>query len=519
MYKHKLFYFGLTTALIVLLALISTALSANLNRENLKQSNIAQSLLFEHERLSGTSYRLFKQLTDEVILGQGANQAFVRNKRELISKSLSTIKQLELEQREALGIQSTQGSVEDTDDLEVLIDEIIREFQIVVMTVTDTPLNQQERLRSLLEVTIDGKFRELINSAVNRQSSVVASLNAQINTLNNAVLWFAVGFGVLSLSIIFYGCYWLFNQLYQPITLIRNATNTITSGQYDKPISETLDGEFEELSSSINQLAERLKEHESTEKRSRKQLELVVDQRTGELTKANLKLTKIDARRRQFISDISHELRTPLTIIRGEAQVTLRMQTASQKDYTQTLSSILEQSVDLSHLVDDLLFLTRAEMHQLQLELASVDLLELIQTEVNRWQRRCEDRIISVKAAQQSARIDVQIDKPRIQQVLSILIDNAIKYSKPSGPIDITINQKAQHVVITVTDTGDGISATEVENIFERFVRFSRHNEGLGLGLPIAKAIIEAHRGKIVVDSIQGEGTSFLITLPRVLAL
>ncbi|MGK0376139.1 MAG: signal transduction histidine kinase [Arenicella sp.] len=158
-------------------------------------------------------------------------------------------------------------------------------------------------------------------------------------------------------------------------------------------------------------------------------------------------------------------------------------------------------------------------MHQLQLELASVDLLELIQTEVNRWQRRCEDRIISIKAAQQSARIDVQIDKPRIQQVLSILIDNAIKYSKPSGPIDITINQKAQHVVITVTDTGDGISATEVENIFERFVRFSRHNEGLGLGLPIAKAIIEAHRGKIVVDSIQGEGTSFLITLPRVLAL
>ena len=116
MYKHKLFYFGLTAALIVLLALISTALSANLNRANLKQSNIAQSLLFEHERLSGTSYRLFKQLTDEVILGRSANQAFVRNKRALISASLDTIKQLELEQREALGVQSTQGSVEDTDE-------------------------------------------------------------------------------------------------------------------------------------------------------------------------------------------------------------------------------------------------------------------------------------------------------------------------------------------------------------------------------------------------------------------
>ena len=74
MYKRKLFYFGLTTALILLVALICTALSAHLNRENLKQSNIAQSLLFEHERISGTSYRLFKQLTDEVILGQSANR-------------------------------------------------------------------------------------------------------------------------------------------------------------------------------------------------------------------------------------------------------------------------------------------------------------------------------------------------------------------------------------------------------------------------------------------------------------
>jgi signal transduction histidine kinase len=515
MYKRKLFYFGLTTALILVIALISTALSAHLNRENLRQSNIAQSLLFEHERLSGMSYRLFKQLTDEVILGQNANQAFVRKKRALISQSLATIRQLELEQREALGVQSTQGSVEDTDELEVLIDEIISEFQIVVVTINDAPLNQQERLRSLLEVTIDDQFRELINSAVNRQSSVVASINAQINTLNTAVVWFTIGLGILSLSIIFYGCYWLFYQLYQPIILIRSATNAIASGEYDRPISETLDEEFEGLASSINQLAERLKEHESKELSSRKQLELDVEQRTSELTKANLKLTKIDARRRQFIADVSHELRTPLTIIRGEAQVTLRMKTASQEDYNETLSSILEQSVNLSHLVDDLLFLTRAEMHQLQLEIVPVNLFDLVTAEVSRWQRRCEDRVISVDTStEQAESIEALIDKPRIQQVLSILIDNATKYSTAGGSIEIGIIKQSQQLVITVSDTGEGISATEVENIFERFVRFSRHAEGLGLGLPIAKAIIEAHGGQIVVESIQGEGSIFSITLP-----
>lgn len=81
MYKHKLFYFGLTTSFILLLALIRTAISAHLTRENLKQSNIAQTLLVEHEKLSSISYRLFKQLTDDVIFGQNANQSFVRKNR------------------------------------------------------------------------------------------------------------------------------------------------------------------------------------------------------------------------------------------------------------------------------------------------------------------------------------------------------------------------------------------------------------------------------------------------------
>ncbi|MFT6957901.1 MAG: two-component system OmpR family sensor kinase [Halieaceae bacterium] len=514
MYKRKLFYFGLTTGLILLVALLSAVLSAHFNRENLKQSNIAQSLLFEHERLSGMSYRLFKQLTDEVILGQGANQAFVRNKRALIGQSLDTIKELELAQREALGIQYTMGSVEDTDELEMLIDEITSEFQIVVTANGVYPLKQQARLRSLLEVTIDDQFRELINSAITRQSSVVTLINAQINSLNSAIVWFTAGLGVLSLSIIFYGCFWLFNQLYQPIILIRNATNAIASGEYDKPISETLDEEFEELASAINQLAKRLKEHEFKETTSRKQLELDVKQRTRELTKANLELTKIDTRRRQFIADVSHELRTPLTIIRGEAQVTLRMQTANQEDVRETLTSILEQAVNLSQLVDDLLLLTRAEMHQIQLQLAPVNLFDLVTAEVSRWQRHCEDRVISINASKQSEKVEALIDKPRIQQVLSILIDNATKYSKTGGSVDIGIAQRSAQLVITVSDTGDGISATQVENIFERFVRFSRHDEGLGLGLPIAKAIIEAHGGQIVVESIQGEGAIFSIILP-----
>lgn len=514
MYKRKLFYFGLTTAFILFLALLSTAISAHLTRENLHQSNIAQSLLVEHEKLSSISYRLFKQLTDEIIFGRNANQAYVRKKQSLIQQSISQIRKLELEQREALGLSFTKGSVEDTDELVRLIDEITAEFRAVVTSDNKIPLNQQEQLRRLLEVTIDDQFREAINSAVARQSRVVAAINARIDALNTTILWFALGLGALSIPLILYGCYWLFNQLYQPLVLITNATNSIALGHYQKPISVTLDDEFEQLAASINQLALRLQAHEEHAAKSRKLLESEVNQRTSELTKANLQLTKIDSRRRQFIADVSHELRTPLTIIRGEAQVTLRMQSVSEDDYNHTLSSILEQAVNLSRLVDDLLLLTRAEMKQLNLDVSPINIVPLLKSEVEKWVKLNNHRVISLITPSHLDDDVVTIDKQRIQQVLSILIDNAIKYSKADQMVEISLTKSDSLLTIAVKDNGEGISATEVDSVFERFVRFSKHNEGLGLGLPIAKVIVEAHGGNIEVESSQGQGSVFSVILP-----
>lgn len=514
MYKRKLFYFGVTTAIILIVALICTAISAHLTRENLKQSTVAQSLLVEHQQLSSISYRLFKQLTDELIFGENANQANVRKKQDLIKKSIDNIKRLEVQQREALGVESTIGTLEDTDELAALIDEIIIEFKLVIQSRNGIAIEQQQGLRNLLEDTIDNQFRESINAAVSRQSRTVAAINARIDTLNTAIVWFTLGLGILSLPLITYGCYWLFNQLYQPLILIQKATNAIASGEYQQPISEKLDDEFEELAASINQLAKRLQEHELNEATSRKELEYEVEQRTRELTQANLQLTKVDSRRRQFIADVSHELRTPLTIIRGEAQVTLRFKSASEEDYKETLSSILEQAVNLSHLVDDLLLLTRAEMNQLHLQMASVIIGPLVVVELAKWQRLCKDRSIVLTTTEQDSATELRIDKPRIQQALSILLDNATKYSAAGRPIELSIINHHTTLEISVKDLGEGISAAEIENIFERFVRFSKHHEGIGLGLPIAKAIVDAHGGHINVESVQGEGSTFAILLP-----
>jgi two-component system OmpR family sensor kinase len=232
------------------------------------------------------------------------------------------------------------------------------------------------------------------------------------------------------------------------------------------------------------------------------------------LTNANLQLTKIDARRRQFIADVSHELRTPLTIIRGEAQVTLRLKSACEEDYKTTLIAILEQAVNLSTLVDDLLLLTRAEMNQLHLQISPTKIKPLLNAEVIKWQRLHPDREIALTTDSACNDAVVMIDKPRIQQVLSILLDNGVKYSASGTPLKVGAIDTDTSVTVTIKDSGEGISAAAIENIFERFVRFSKHNEGLGLGLPIAKAIVEAHSGQISVETIQGEGSTFSFTLP-----
>lgn len=514
MYRKKLFIFGLCTGIIILVALACASISAHLTRANLKQSSIAQSLLVEHQHLSSISFRLFKQFTDEYNFGPGANQADIRNKKALILQSFKKIRALELSQRDALGIEATQGTVEDTDALENIIDEILSEFQIVLNRSDINVEERRQRLRTILEVSIDHIFREAIDSAVNRQSKVVAALNARIDTLNSVMFWFTISLGALSLTFVVYGCFWLFGQLYKPLMLIQNATNSIASGNYNQPITEKLDGEFEALVASINGLSQRLQEHEENEQRSRKDLEFQVEQRTAELTRANLELTKTDARRRQFINDISHELRTPLTIIRGEAQVSLRMSKAEAEDYQNTLQSILSQAVDLSRLVDDLLLLTRAEMNNLNLERSQQNVYELVQEQVEKWQRYDESQQVDLVSDPECASLHLNIDKHRIQQVISILLDNAFKYSPSEQAICIQMQAIPNALQISVKDFGDGISAAEIEHIFERFVRFRKNKDGLGLGLPIAKAIVDAHGGHIRAESEVGKGSIFIFTLP-----
>lgn len=515
MFKRKLYLFAGVSCAALIVVLLAAAVSAQITRQNLTQSTMAQTLLIEHQQLSSISYRLFKQLTDGLIFGQTANQAGVRNKQEQISESIDNIRRLELAQRDALGPEVTRGSVEDTEDLALLVTQIIDEFQAIAATRADVPLNRQERLRTLLEVTIDNQFREAINDAVTRQSNVVTAINARIDMLNTAIVWFTAAFGLLGLPLIILACWWLINQLYPPLQAISSGAEALAQGNYDHRLPDTLDREFLPIVQSFNSMGRQLQEHELSAERSRKQLEFEVEERTAELMDANGKLTDIDNRRRQFLADLSHELRTPLTVIRGEAQVTLRQPIVSEAACRQTLDAILSQAVGLSRLVDDLLLLARAESGQLILEPEWFDMAGWLKQQVEHWQRLSPAYRIEIDWACDSETSQLYGDRQRLTQVMAILINNAVKYSEPDTSVVVRASQDAGEFKVSVIDQGPGISPSDLPYIFERFVRINRSVEGSGLGLAIARTIAEAHQGELNVDSVPGRGSTFTLSLPR----
>lgn len=219
---------------------------------------------------------------------------------------------------------------------------------------------------------------------------------------------------------------------------------------------------------------------------------------------------------KRFYADASHELRTPLTVIRGEAEVALRG-TGEDIDHRETLQTIIVVANQMGNLVDELLFLARAEAGEVQYEMAEVDLKPLLQEVGNMGESLASLKDVSFDM-DLARRAVVRGDLQRLRQLFFILMDNAVKYSDEDGQVTLTLTNDDNFARVTVADKGIGIPASDLPFIFERFSRGERaratRTQGTGLGLSIAKSITEAHDGKILVDSNEGRGTKISLLFP-----
>jgi two-component system phosphate regulon sensor histidine kinase PhoR len=229
-------------------------------------------------------------------------------------------------------------------------------------------------------------------------------------------------------------------------------------------------------------------------------------------------LMRLEEVRRDFVANASHELRTPLAAIRGFSETLLHSDSLSDADRRAYLEVIDRHAHRLSNIVQDLLELSTVESRKLRLEPTEVDVASLVSGLVRDLHSRIEERQLAVLEEAEPGEI-AWADARAVEQILTNLLDNSIKYTEPGGTIEIRVDGAPSRVRVQVRDTGIGIPAEDLSRVFERFYRVdkarSRALGGTGLGLSIVKHLVQSQGGEIRVESEVGKGSCFIFTLPR----
>ena len=230
------------------------------------------------------------------------------------------------------------------------------------------------------------------------------------------------------------------------------------------------------------------------------------------------RLQRLETVRRDFVANASHELKTPITAIRGLVETLIDDKEIAPETQERFLTKIRDQSGRLSAIVTDLLTLSRLEAESRGSGYVPLDLREPVRASAQALIPAAEEKGIVLETQLPDVRVEVAGDNEALGQVVTNLLDNALKYTPKGGKVWVRLTSQSGNAVLEVQDTGIGIEPRDRERIFERFYRVdkarSRELGGTGLGLSIVKHIVLAHNGKVSVDSTPGTGSTFRVSLP-----
>jgi hypothetical protein len=253
--------------------------------------------------------------------------------------------------------------------------------------------------------------------------------------------------------------------------------------------------------------------------RERKQADEKLREYADELSKMNKELQSVDRMKSELLSNVSHELRTPLTSIKGYSDL-LMEGTLGEMNYQQlkAVNTVIRNTERLRRLVDSLLYVSMAEVENIKYDFSKIDVLEVIDNAVTDMTIPVTEKKIDVLLHVQEDVPQIEADAKKIADMLTNVLDNAVKFTPSMGKISISARKEGEMVHISVEDTGIGIPAELVPHLFQKFYQIDpsirRKYGGTGLGLFISRNIVEAHKGKIWIESEDSQGTTVHILLP-----
>ena len=308
--------------------------------------------------------------------------------------------------------------------------------------------------------------------------------------------------------------------LSRPLQQLLDGTQQLQQGNFHHRIAEQGPAEFAELARQFNLMSGYIAEFAAQERLSQQATEQQVQERTAELQQALAQLHEAEHRQKQLLADISHELRTPATSIQGEAEVSLRGKDKDTAEYKESFARILAASQQLSGRIDDLLMLARGEERLLQIAVKPTDLKRFTQHATTTVQQQLggERPLTLTLPAALPDDTWLLIDTDKFDSVLRIITDNARQYSSPGQPLSLDCSLTASELLLELRDQGIGLDARERDRLFQRHFRGAAARkarpDGLGIGLCIAKAIMDAHDGTITLLDNPPQGTRVQISLP-----
>ena len=305
-------------------------------------------------------------------------------------------------------------------------------------------------------------------------------LSRLVSSLNRSLLWTGLGAGAVGILL----ASLMSRQVLAPVRLLTSAARRLGLGDLTQRTSASGRDEIGELGRTFNSMADGLE--------------------------------KAELHRRSLMADVAHELRTPLSNIQGYIEA---LRDGLLQPDSATIDTIYQQVLYLTHLVEDLRTLALAESGNLHLHCQPDSLEEVLGRSIEAVRPRAQAKGVSLSLQVPSAFSLVQMDRTRIAQVVGNLLENAIIHTLQGGSVTVSAEMiGATTARVTVADTGEGIPSEELPQVFERFYRVdpsrTRATGGVGLGLAIAKQLVEAHGGTILAESTPGEGSRFIFELP-----